>query len=291
MIQTPQTDIQAFLYSELNIEIFEELTENGDYDGLFEPLEFFNFLYSEFEFYYDNDENYLNIKNHFKKLPFENDQQNYFFIWYLKEVIEELHISDTPNTIQNKCFEIISNLFDKIHIELNPNKESETAVNRYDFNAVKKYIATLPNDKEKINYLIVQKTDYLQNNNDGYLEGWGDTPFDRKCTLEITKLKELLKTNTPQQSKSNTQQNIQNTLNWQGTPLEFTELIKALLLTKKISPELSQKEVFNRLKEFFNVDAFNESDKLKDIRKRINTPTPFINTLETSLDNWIKSKD
>ena len=84
---------------------------------------------------------------------------------------------------------------------------------------------------------------------------------------------------------------IKNTLNWQGTQLEFTELIKALLLSNKISPELSQKEVFNRLKEFFNVDAFNENDKIRDIRNRTNTPTPFINTLETSLDNWIKSKD
>ena len=80
-------------------------------------------------------------------------------------------------------------------------------------------------------------------------------------------------------------------LKWQGTKLEFTELIMALVQSNMLNSELTQKEIFKRMKLFFNVDEFNENDKLKDIRKRTNTPTPFINTLETSLSNWIKAKD
>jgi hypothetical protein len=82
-----------------------------------------------------------------------------------------------------------------------------------------------------------------------------------------------------------------STLNWQGTPLEFAELTKALIQSNKLNEELTQTEIFNRLKLFFNVEDFKENDKLKDIRKRTNTLTPFINVLETSLTNWIKNKD
>lgn len=80
-------------------------------------------------------------------------------------------------------------------------------------------------------------------------------------------------------------------LNWAGTELELSELIKALIQAKKISPELTQTEIFKRFKDLLNVSNFNESDKLKDIRKRTNTLTPFINTLGITLSNWIKAKD
>ena len=80
-------------------------------------------------------------------------------------------------------------------------------------------------------------------------------------------------------------------LSWEGSILEFTEVIKSLILTKKISTELNQKEIFRRLRDCFNIDDFNENDKLRDIRNRTNTTTPFINKLEISLNNWIKAKD
>lgn len=83
----------------------------------------------------------------------------------------------------------------------------------------------------------------------------------------------------------------EKSLNWQGTNLEFTELIKALYESNKLNPELKQNEIFKRLKQFFNVAEFNENDKLKDIRKRTHTTTPLLNILETSLNNWIKNKD
>jgi hypothetical protein len=76
-----------------------------------------------------------------------------------------------------------------------------------------------------------------------------------------------------------------NTLHWQGTPLQFTELAKALFETKLITT-LTQKEFFKRMKLFFNVAEFDESDKIKEIVNRTNTPTPFINTLEISLNNY-----
>ena len=77
-------------------------------------------------------------------------------------------------------------------------------------------------------------------------------------------------------------------LNWQGTELEITELFKALIEAKRIGVWLSQIEVFNRLKLFFEVDDFNESDKIREITDVINTPTLFLNNLEISLNNYSK---
>lgn len=81
------------------------------------------------------------------------------------------------------------------------------------------------------------------------------------------------------------------TLNWTGTELELSELIKALIEAKKFSTESTQTEIFKRFRYFFNVKNFNENDKLRDIRNRTNTLSIFINKLETSLNNWIKAKD
>ena len=80
-------------------------------------------------------------------------------------------------------------------------------------------------------------------------------------------------------------------LKWKGSKLELTELSKALIELSLISPQLTQKEIFKRLRAFLQVDDFNENDKLKDIRKRTNTKTPLLNKLETSLNHWIHKED
>jgi len=101
--------------------------------------------------------------------------------------------------------------------------------------------------------------------------------------------KEKIK-NIAHSSLLETNNNIQ-LLNWKGTELQFTELIKALKESNLISPEENQNTIFKRFRAFLQVDEFTESDKLKDIRKRTIIKTPFINLLETSLLNWIHKKD
>lgn len=92
-------------------------------------------------------------------------------------------------------------------------------------------------------------------------------------------------------SESNIAINNIEPLKWKGSKLELTELSKALIELELISPNLTQKEIFKRLRAFLQVDDFNENDKLKDIRKRTNTKTPLLNKLETSLNNWIHKED
>lgn len=172
-----------------------------------------------------------------------------------------------------------------------PNNESE-----FDFESELKYLYSgweLTTIESQIFYLTTLKIRYLQSSYSNNLT-YGIT-FDKQCDLEIELLKSKLEfesikeqlTTQPQQVGTNQT----NSLNWKGTQLQFTELTKALIETELVSPELTQKDFFNRMKLFFNIAEFNENDKLKDIRKRTNTTTPLINILETSLNNWIKSKD
>lgn len=83
----------------------------------------------------------------------------------------------------------------------------------------------------------------------------------------------------------------ENSLNWQGSELQFSELTKALFETKLVSHGITQKEFFKKMKLLFNVKEFDEKEKLKGIRARSKDLTPFLNILETSLNNWIKNKD
>ncbi|MDA9025510.1 RteC domain-containing protein [Flavobacteriaceae bacterium] len=111
---------------------------------------------------------------------------------------------------------------------------------------------------------------------------------DEALSYEKEKIKNMSESSL---SESNIAINNIEPLKWKGTELELTELSKALIELGLISPDLTQKEIFKRLRAFLQVDDFNENDKLKDIRKRTNTKTPLLNKLETSLNNWIHKKD
>ncbi len=80
-------------------------------------------------------------------------------------------------------------------------------------------------------------------------------------------------------------------LDWQGTTLQFAEFAKALIESGFIGKVKNEKEVFEKMKQFFNVEEFDKSDKLKQVRKRTKELTPVINILEVALTNWIKRND
>jgi hypothetical protein len=80
-------------------------------------------------------------------------------------------------------------------------------------------------------------------------------------------------------------------LKWNGSNLQLTELIKALIESNLLNHELSQKEIFKRFTDFLQVKEFDENDKIRDIRKRTHTKTPLLNLLEKSITSYIINKD
>lgn len=289
MIKSPQNNLSAYLINAVNIKIYNDL-EFKEIE--YTDLEFFNLLYLELHFFSENIENYIAIKEHFK-FPDEsyilhdgNEKPKYipipdsfsitdsFLIDSLNLIINEIYPINSRNEIISKSCE---------HLYLLNEYFNSKNYHKLCFESLLDRIDGLDlNENEKIKELHEYRIDYLQNPH-GYFEEDNDVPFDKKCELEIERI-------TINQTHKQPKLLVDNTLNWQGTELQFTELTKALFETKLISPHLLQNEFFKRMKLFFNVKEFNENDKIKDIINRSNTPTPLLNILETSLNNYRDKK-
>ena len=192
---TPKTDIEEYLNNDFNLEIFEDLTENEDWQGTFEPLDFLNLLYEQFEIVNANKEKPLSVVKHLFGLKLEQTKL-YYLLYYLNRHIYKHSGSEyEPKDKQlSICRGFIEKEYDKLEAELYPKTEPEPQPekeNKYDFQKVKQHIETLATVKDKILYLTEIKTDFLQNKSSWDLDL--GTPFDRKCELEIKKLNEVLK--------------------------------------------------------------------------------------------------
>lgn len=144
---------------------------------------------------------------------------------------------------------------------------------------------------KQIQYSLKKRFEYLQQRaeeNKFSLSYYYSTDFPDVASYNLEPIQELLNVKT---ESINDMLDILEPLNWNGTELQLTELTKALIQSNLINKELTQKDIFKRLKMFFQIDDFNENDKLKDIRKRTKDKTRLINILETSLTTWITNKD
>jgi hypothetical protein len=193
---TPKTDIEEYLNNDFNLEIFEDLTENEVWQGIFEPLEFLNLLYEQFEIVYANTDKPLSVVKHLFGLKLEQTKL-YYLLHYLLRYISIQNGHEIAIIIDQQlsiCWDFIKKEYDKLEAKLFPKTEPEPQPekeNKYDFQKVKQHIETLTTTKDKIKYLIEIKTDFLQNKS-GLALDIGKT-FDEKCELEIKKLKEVLK--------------------------------------------------------------------------------------------------
>ena len=175
----------------------------------------------------------------------------------------------TEDTIDIKIK--IDRIFGGIYKKLNELKETHTFLiksneDKYTFELMEYYNYGIKVGK------FVLCWDYIINNS---------SLFEDIFNLNYTAHKTVTKINSAKE----------NTLNWQGSTLEFSEFSKALIESGFIGKIKNEKEVFEKMKQFFNVDDFDKSDKLKQVRSRTKTLTPVINTLEVALTNWIIRKD
>lgn len=193
LIKAPQTDIEAYLHNDFNIEIYEDLTEGEVWKQTFEPLEFLNLLYEQFEMVTANKEKPLTVTKHLLKLDLKR-LQFYYLLHFLKTLIYQSNRKgefDVKDKQLNICLDFIEKEYDKLEKELFPKDKNEPpkVISKWSFSEVKKHLESLPSIKEKIKYLIEVKTDYAQNK--GSQIEWLDTTFDKQCELEIKKLKAI----------------------------------------------------------------------------------------------------
>jgi len=83
--QNQDEELDNYLTNDFNIGVYEELT--SDSEEPFEPLEFFNLLYAQYEFVKNNKAKPLTVVKHLKRLNLNDDQKSCLF-YYLCELIE-----------------------------------------------------------------------------------------------------------------------------------------------------------------------------------------------------------
>lgn len=93
MYQSPQTNINEYLKDELNIQFYKLLKNDPNWQGLFEPLEFFNILYQVFEIFNSNHHLYAEIESGFDEFKFEG-KERYFLLYALINVIDRIYPDD-----------------------------------------------------------------------------------------------------------------------------------------------------------------------------------------------------
>lgn len=161
---------------------------------MFEPLEFFRVFHLVLEQIDENKTKPLSVSKLLKKelclygKQQLTDEQRYFFYDKLLEWFSHERQRDEQINI---CCREISKLQDNLDIEW---EEIATTKRKDAFAEILKHLETLPTEKERIAFLIQEKTKDEQSS---FSNDWdkllGEKTLAEKCELEINKRKELLK--------------------------------------------------------------------------------------------------
>jgi len=76
---------------------------------------------------------------------------------------------------------------------------------------------------------------------------------------------------------------------WKGSDIELTEWLKAPIVAKMIQGK-SQKDIFNKFQNFLNLPEFDETERIRTIKKRKKNVAELHNHLEDTLKRWAKSE-
>jgi hypothetical protein len=296
-IATPQNNINVFLHNDLNIEIFEYI-EGIQYEGKPKTLDYFNLLFSEFNFFVENANNYLKIKEHFviPKLKTISKEDE---ILYLKSLIyfklvelikQSFPIENRKNIIKKTCEHIEKanqSIMDFIFQPLHFTDEFQLLREEFEKLDYKSQLIQWTG----IKYTILQD---VEENSFGKREA---SIFLKKIDFELERIENLLKieTNQPQKLKpfQKPTKNILDFINNVKNKEIFLDELKITFPTErgksiKIIIELLQKEnilifgnrefkiLYNELKTFFVRDIGTRQSindvKFEDIHTSIIEP-------------------
>ena len=192
---TPKTNIDSYLNTDTNVQIYNDLTENPTWENLFDPLEFFNLFYEQERIVIDNKNKPTALLRHLTDLNLSR-KQLYYLLLMLHERVMYYYYSGLKANHKDQEFYIsgtfISKEINKLNNEFPTPDELEpaNAISKYDLKIVKEHLTTLTAFTDKIIYLTEISTEYKQNKTIDPLFG---VSFDKQCELEIQKLKELSK--------------------------------------------------------------------------------------------------
>jgi len=212
----PVTDIDIYLNNNINIYIYNDLTDYGRRQSSIDPLNFLNLLHEQLGIFKANKNRPLAVKNHLENLNI-TDEERYYLLEHLSSILSESAYNLKDGTILDaeieRCLKLINFDIDetiKIHdakIPVQVDDEYDIYWGRYDFKKIKLHLETLTVGNMKIQYLIEIKNEYQQDIlTHSTFENIEKGTFDQKCDMEIAKLRELSSLEQPLNNPKSQQQ-------------------------------------------------------------------------------------
>lgn len=236
-------------YNGFTLDIYNEAKENNLFPDIETPLWIFDNATSEFYESRNKPLQVLNeLKETFTKEKLNNEQQAFILehlIDYFKNTIY------TEGESKNEILlSKVEKLLKKELEQIKPTKANKTET-EYNWNKTIMHLETLPDLKDRIVYLIEQKTRYKQES--GY--DFEHPNFGEKCELEIKKLKALIEiqNSTVPQTKQAFQLRKK-----QGAKTDLIRILNAvyeLRMFEMIDGQIPSKEMFmKQAGDFFGTD-------------------------------------
>lgn len=202
------------------------------------------------------------------------------------EDYDELHFIESELWHYQHCFDSANVTYQNY---MGVDEDGFRSPNIYAYELEKPYDGFVPNDE-----ILGMVEDIFCEDTNGY-----DIEIAERLKLSFVKIMEHLRNRkstitlsaTTSVGVESNQQRQQYSLIFQGSELEFTEFVKGQIQANMVNPELTQKEIFSRMRKMYNMPLFNENEKLADIRKRTRDLTPYTDKTQLGLTNWIKKKD
>lgn len=226
--------LDDYLGNKFTYGIYDELTDkDGENFELFEPLEFFRVFYLSVEEIEQGKAKPLAVSKVLKndlclygdqKLT---DEQRYFFYEKIFDYYSNLRYEDEQIDI---CCREIMKLQENLNVY--SNEEIETPKRKDAFEEILEHSETLPSNKEKIAFLLKEKTKDAQNHTvnkfaDAFQQVKGKT-IAEKCQLEIDKLEKLMRL---EENQNNSKDGIKKH--------KDLTIDRAILLMKSLAPRLT----------------------------------------------------
>lgn len=182
-------ELDSYIRYEFNHDIYTEITDKyEDNYEIFQPLEFFRLFYEQTDFISENKAKPTFVSRNLQKLPLTDQQKYYFFEALLDYFVDDEDDDGEIKICRREIYRLRFDLDDyKNSVEMPEIKIPKP----FDFSAVLTHLNSLDSLREKISYLIEEKTKYEQDHNTLSFYSLGEKTFAQKCQLEIKKLKEL----------------------------------------------------------------------------------------------------
>lgn len=199
----PKDDAQEYLHYKFYVKVYEELTEDKNYQKLFDPLEFFNLLHEQQAIVINNCSKPIEVTNHLMNLPLDKNQLHFLLkrllrLFNSKEFYSSRNVSSEAKIclhfIRKEYKKLDNALFKQAEPEKQPMEETNTlSSDELKFQEVRQHIDRLESTEERINYLNHVKTSYMQDNWQNYHPDYPlNNRFLYNCALEIKKHQDLL---------------------------------------------------------------------------------------------------